>query len=44
MSDYLTHQLAKDRQRELMSQVQTSADARQARKDRRAARRSRRQP
>jgi hypothetical protein len=39
MSDYLTHQLAKDRQRQLMADTRSATDSRQVRKDRRAARR-----
>ena len=39
MSDFLTHQLAKDRQRQLMSDTGDAAAVRQSRKDRRAARR-----
>jgi hypothetical protein len=39
MSDFLTHELAKDRQRQLTSDARDAAAVRQARKDRRAARR-----
>jgi hypothetical protein len=39
MSDFMTHQLVQDRQRELMASVRDAAEARQARKARRAARR-----
>ena len=39
MSDYLTHVLAKARQREVTSDARDAAEVRQSRKDRRAARR-----
>jgi hypothetical protein len=39
MSDYLIHQLAKDRQRALMDEAHGAAEVRKARKERRAARR-----
>ncbi len=39
MSEFLTHTLAKDRQREVTTQAHDAAASRQARKARRAARR-----
>jgi len=39
MSDFLSHDMAKARQREVMDDARDAAAVRQARKDRRAARR-----